>query len=45
MAIPDFQSIFLPLLKACADGKEHSAQELLPQLAKQFGLTDSERLF
>lgn len=42
MAIPDFQSIFLPLLKACADGKEHSAQELLPLLAKQFGLTDSE---
>lgn len=42
MAIPDFQSIFLPLLKACADGKEHTKQELLPLLAKQFGLTDSE---
>jgi len=42
MAIPDFQNIFLPLLKACADSREHSAQELLPLLAKQFGLTDSE---
>lgn len=42
MAIPDFQSIFLPLLKACADGNEHTKQELLPLLAKQFGLTDSE---
>ena len=42
MAIPDFQSIFLPLLKACADGKEHTKQELLPLLAKLFGLTDSE---
>jgi len=42
MAIPDFQSIFLPLLKACADGKEHTKQELIPLLAKQFGLTDSE---
>ncbi|MES1999465.1 MAG: restriction endonuclease [Pseudomonadota bacterium] len=40
MFIPDFQSIFLPLLKACADGKEHTKQELLPMLAKQFGLTD-----
>ncbi|MDP2830029.1 MAG: restriction endonuclease [Sulfuricellaceae bacterium] len=42
MAIPDFQSLFLPLLKVCADGKEHTKQELLPWLAKQFGLTDSE---
>ncbi|MHB0984796.1 MAG: restriction endonuclease [Sulfuricella sp.] len=42
MAIPDFQSTFLPLLKACADGKEHTKQELIPLLAKQFGLTDSE---
>jgi len=42
MAIPDFQSIFLPLLKACADGTEHTKQELLPLLAKQFGLTEAE---
>lgn len=42
MAIPDFQSIFLPLLKACADGKEHAKRELMPLLAKEFGLTDSE---
>lgn len=42
MTVPDFQSIFLPLLKACADGKEHTKQELLPLLAKQFGLTEAE---
>ncbi len=42
MAIPDFQSIFLPLLKACADGQEHTKQELLPLLAKQFGLSDGD---
>lgn len=42
MPIPDFQSIFLPLLKACADGQEHTKQELLPLLAKQFGLTEAE---
>lgn len=42
MAIPDFQSVFLPLLKACADGQEHTKQELLPFLAKQFALTEAE---
>ncbi len=42
MAIPDFQSVFLPLLKACADGKEHTKQEVLPLLAKQFGLSEAE---
>lgn len=42
MAIPDFQSIFLPLLKACEDGQEHTKQELIPLLAMQFGLTDAE---
>ncbi len=42
MAIPDFQGVFLPLLKACADGQEHTKQELLPFLARQFGLTDEE---
>ena len=42
MAIPDFQSVFMPLLKACADGQEHTKQELLPLLAKQFGLTEVE---
>jgi restriction system protein len=41
MPIPDFQSIFLPLLKACADGREHTKQELLPLLAKEFGLTEA----
>ncbi|MBM3163684.1 MAG: restriction endonuclease [Chlorobi bacterium] len=43
MAIPDFQSIMLPLLRFCADGKEHSNQEALDALASQFQLSDSER--
>ena len=42
MSIPDFQSIFLPLLKACADRQEHTKNELLPLLAAQFCLTDDE---
>jgi restriction system protein len=43
MAIPDFQTIMLPLLRFCEDGKEHSNQEALDALASQFQLSDSER--
>jgi restriction system protein len=42
MAIPDFQSIMLPLLKLFGDEKEHSAHELFEQLAKDFSLTAEE---
>jgi len=43
MAIPDFQSIMLPLLKFSADKKEHSMREAMEFLSKQFNLTDEER--
>jgi restriction system protein len=43
MAIPDFQSIMLPLLKFCADGKEHTNREALDALAQEFGLTEEEQ--
>lgn len=43
MAIPDFQTIMLPLLRFCADGKEHANQEALDALATEFGLTNDER--
>lgn len=43
MAIPDFQSIMLPLLRLAADGKEHSSQEAVEVLADEFQLTDEER--
>jgi restriction system protein len=42
MTIPDFQSILMPLLKACADGHEHNNQELRHILSEQFGLTEVE---
>lgn len=42
MAIPDFQSIFLPLLQACADGREHKNQDLRRIMAEQLGLTEAE---
>src|ERR1700728_2229366 len=43
MAIPDYQSLMLPLLKTAADGKEHKKTEVLNELAKHFGLTEGER--
>jgi len=43
MAIPDYQSIMLPLLKYLGDGNEHHIRETIEALAQQFGLTPEER--
>lgn len=43
MAVPDYQSIMLPLLEISADGKEHRLSEVIETLAGQFNLTDQER--
>jgi len=43
MAIPDFQSIMLPLLKYLEDKKEHHIREVIETLSQQFGLTPEER--
>lgn len=43
MAIPDFQSVMLPLLNFSSDQKEHSLYDAINSLANQFGLTDDER--
>jgi len=43
MAVPDFQSIMLPLLKFCGDGKEHTNREAIDALAQEFGITDDEQ--
>ena len=43
MAIPDFQSIMLPLLRFAADGNEHSLREAIEGLSETFGLTDAEK--
>jgi len=43
MAIPDFQSIMLPLLKFSADEQEHSLQDAVDTLANEFQLTQEER--
>jgi len=43
MAIPDYQSIMLPLLTFAGDKQEHSLRETIEALADEFGLTDEER--
>ena len=43
MAIPDYQSIMLPLLKLAGDGEEHSLRETIDTLADRYDLTDEER--
>ena len=43
MAIPDFQTIMLPLLKSFSDKKEHTLRETTELLAKVFDLSESEQ--
>lgn len=43
MAIPDFQSVMLPLLNFAADQQEHSLQDTVEALAVKFELTLEER--
>ena len=43
MAIPDFQSLMLPLLEAVRDGGEHQTKSLVETLAKRYQLTKEER--
>ena len=43
MAIPDFQTLMLPLLKVVADGREYRLRDAVELLADEFHLTDEER--
>lgn len=43
MAVPDYQSLMLPLLKVISDGSEHTINETTEALAQQFSLTDQDR--
>jgi len=42
MAIPDFQTIMLPLLRHLEDGRDRGDRDTLDHLARHFGLTDDE---
>jgi restriction system protein len=43
MAIPDYQTIMLPLLKFASDGQEHRFRDSVNALADDFQLTEEER--
>lgn len=43
MPIPDFQSIMLPLLRFAADGTQHTQNEAVDALAKEFQLSEVEK--
>ncbi len=43
MAVPDFQSLMLPLLKITGDGNEHRTSEVIETLAQQLGLDELDR--
>jgi restriction system protein len=42
MAVPDFQSMFLPMLRLAADGSEHSLADLRKQLQSAFSLSEAD---
>ncbi|HSU19693.1 MAG TPA: restriction endonuclease [Acidobacteriaceae bacterium] len=43
MAIPDYQTVMLPLLRLTSDGGEHQIREAVEKLANQFSLNEEER--
>jgi restriction system protein len=43
MAIPDYQTVMLPLLRFAGDQQEHSLREAIDQLADRFNLTEEEK--
>lgn len=43
MAIPDYQTLMLPVLKVAGDSKEHRIGDVVNQLAHDFGLTEEEQ--
>src|SRR6202048_996809 len=43
VAIPDYQSLMLPVLKLASDGEEHRMSDVVDSLATQLNLTEAER--
>ena len=43
MAIPDYQSLMLPVLKIASDGNEHRISNVVDRLAVDLKLTEAER--
>ena len=43
MAIPDFQSVMLPILRMLEDGEEHDTRAIVDGVCVHFGVTEDER--
>ena len=43
MAIPDFQTLMLPLLKFVGNGQERLFRDAVESIAQEFSLTEAER--
>jgi restriction system protein len=43
MAIPDYQSLMLPILRIASDGQPHMTTDLVESLSSEFGLTPDDR--
>ncbi|GCE25854.1 restriction endonuclease [Dictyobacter alpinus] len=43
MAVPDYQSLMLPLLKVASDGNEHTLSEAIELLSQQLQLNEQDR--
>lgn len=43
MAVPDFQSMFVPFLKIVSDGKDHTTKEIIELMAQHFELSNEDR--
>ena len=43
MAIPDYQSFFMPLMRYASDGESHRLRDAYEHLSEEFGLTPEER--
>ena len=44
MAVPDFQTLMLPLLKLVNDGQQHTLAEAVERLAQEFQLSNDDRI-
>ena len=43
MAIPDYQSLMLPLLQLAADGQEHALRDAVEAVSDRLGLSEAQR--
>ncbi len=44
MALPDYESLMLPLLRLSADGSIHKFSDVVDSLADELSLTNEERI-